>query len=150
MAHNPKIAMAYAERYMAERGLNPGGIASSSAGQVRSDYDAEQRHQSYSVTKDSLQQVRNQASDINSSQSGVSLRQNMEEKIKQSRQEIALASSDTTNQGSAFKEKLYAEQGKGVVRRVGTKGIQEIKSLANDAVDSGKEVWKRMGESQQK
>ncbi len=149
MAHNPKIAMAYAERYVAEKGLNPGGIASPSSGQVRSDYDAEQGHQSFAVTKDSLQQVRNQAGDI-ASNSGISARQNAEEKITQGRQEIVSASSDTTNQGSAFKEKLHAQQEKGIVRRVGTKGVQEIRSLVNDAQESGKEVWQKMGESQQK
>jgi conjugal transfer mating pair stabilization protein TraG len=149
MAHNPKIAMAYAERYVAEKGLNPGSIASPSSGQVRSDYDAEQGHQSFAVTKDSLQQVRNQAGDI-ASNSGISARQNAEEKITQGRQEIVSASSDTTNQGSAFKEKLHAQQEKGIVRRVGTKGVQEIRSLVNDAQESGKEVWQKMGESQQK
>ena len=57
MAHDPKMAMAYAGRYMAERGLNPGGVSTPSSAQVQSQYDREQGHQSYAVTKDSLQQV---------------------------------------------------------------------------------------------
>lgn len=149
MAHDPKMAMAYAGRYMAERGLNPSGVATPSPAQVRNQYDAEQEHQSYSVTKDSLQQVRNQAGDI-ASTSGSLTRQNAEEKITQSHQEIVSASSDTTNQGLAFKGKLHAEQEKGIVRRVSAKGVQEIKSLVNDAQGSGKEIWQKMGESQQK
>ncbi len=107
------------------------------------------KDQSYAVTKDSLQQVRNQAGGI-ANNSGISTRQNAEEKITQGRQEIASTSLDTTSQGITFKNELQVEQGKGVVRRVGTKGIQEIKNLANDAVELSKSTWDKIGESQQK
>ena len=147
MAHNPKIAMTYAGQYMAERGLNPGGVSSLSSEQLRSRYDAEQGHQSYSVTKDSLQQVRNQAGGITNNV-GISTRQNAEEKIIQGRKIIVEESNEARSHGSSLKQEFHAQQNKGVVRRVGSKGIQEIKSLADDAAELGKKVWS--GETQQK
>ncbi|MFN6414730.1 MAG: conjugal transfer protein TraG N-terminal domain-containing protein [Pseudomonadota bacterium] len=147
MAHNPKMAMAYAGRYMAERGLNPGGISTPPSAQVRSQYDAEQGHQSYAVTKDSLRQVRNQAGDI-ASTSGVSTRQNAEEKIIQGHNMIGERSNETLSHGSALKQNVHTEQNKGVVKRVGNKGIQEVNNMVNDAAEAGKKIWS--GESQQK
>jgi len=128
MAHDPKMAMAYAGRYMAERGLNPGGVSASSSAQVRNQYDTEQGHQVYAVTKDSLQHVRNQAGDL-ASNSGISTRQNAEEKITQGRKVIVEGANDARGQGSLLKDDISAEQNKGVMRRVAGKGITEISNL---------------------
>lgn len=147
MAHDPKMAMAYAERYMAERGLNPGGLSKPSSAQVRSQYDAEQGHQSYAVTKDSLQHVRNQAGDIANS-SGISTRQHAEEKITQGRTVIVKGANEARGQGSSLKQEIDAQQDKGIFRRVAEKGITEINGTISDAVDMGKKIWR--GEPQQK
>jgi conjugal transfer mating pair stabilization protein TraG len=128
MAHNPKIAMAYAERYMAERGLNPGGLASPSSAQVRSQYDAEGGHQAYAVTKDSLQQVRNQAGDI-ASNSSIATRQDAEEKITQGRKVIVEGANEARGRGATLKQELDAQQNKGVFERVAGKGMTEISNL---------------------
>ena len=147
MAHNPKLAMAYAGQYMAERGLNPGGVSAPSSAQVRNQYDAEQGHQSYAVTKDSLQQVRNQAGDM-ANNAGISTRQNAEEKITQGRTAIVKGANEARSQGSALKQDIRAEQDKGVMRRVVSKGATEVSNMVSDAADAGKRIWS--GESQQK
>ena len=110
MAHNPKLAMAYAGQYMAERGLNPGGVSTPSSAQVRNQYDAERGPQAYAVTKDSLQQVRNQAGDITSN-SGISTRQHAEEKITQGRTVIVEGANEARGQGSTLKQELNIRNG---------------------------------------
>lgn len=63
IAAKPQEAMAYAQKYMASKGLTPTNTVSSGAN-VRSNYDQEQAHQVHPVTKESLQDVRGQASDL--------------------------------------------------------------------------------------
>jgi len=147
MAHNPKLAMAYAGQYMAERGLNPGGVSTPSSAQVRNQYDAERGPQAYAVTKDSLQQVRNQAGDITSN-SGISTRQHAEEKITQGRTVIVEGANEARGQGSTLKQELNIQQDKGVFRRVAEKGVTEVSGMVSDATEAGKKIWS--GESQQK
>ena len=68
IAAKPQEAMAYAGRYMAEKGLTPTNTVSSGSG-LRSSYDKEKAHQVHSVTDENMQNVRSQASDLSNSTS---------------------------------------------------------------------------------
>ena len=63
IAAKPEEAMAYAQRYMAEKGLTPTNTVSSGSG-LRSSYDKEQAHQVHPVTDDNMKNVRSQARDL--------------------------------------------------------------------------------------
>jgi conjugal transfer mating pair stabilization protein TraG len=66
IAAKPQEAMAYAGRYMAEKGLTPTNTVSSGSG-LRSSYNKEQAHQVHPVTDENMQNVRSQASDLTNS-----------------------------------------------------------------------------------
>ena len=66
IASKPQEAMAYAQRYMAEKGLTPSNMVSSSGSNLRNNYENEQGHQVHAVTKDNLQDVRSQVADFSS------------------------------------------------------------------------------------
>ncbi len=68
IAAKPQETMAYAQRYMAENGLTPTNTVSSGTG-LRGSYDKEQTHQVHPVTRDSLQEIRSQASEFSSGKS---------------------------------------------------------------------------------
>jgi conjugal transfer mating pair stabilization protein TraG len=144
IAAKPQETMAYAQRYMAEKGLTPTNTASSGSS-LRSSYKKEQAHQVHPVTRESLQHVRSQASDLSSSKSqGAVTREKMEAAQSQHGQAISTGSSGVLTHGAALKKDVHVEQDKGVVRRVAGKGLNEAKEIANDAYDLA------FGESQQK
>ena len=79
------------------------------------------------VVSYSLQNVRNQASDMTSV--GSSTRDAVEMDQSQHGQSIANESRSVLDQGADLKRNVQTEQNKGIVRRLGAKGINEAKSL---------------------
>ena len=126
IAAKPQETMAYAQRYMAEKGLTPTNSVSSGS-TSRSSYDQDQGHQLHAVTRDSLQNVRNQANDMTSV--GSAARDAVEVSQSQHKQSITSDSSSALDQGAELRRNVQTEQNKGVVRRLGAKGINEAKSL---------------------
>ncbi len=141
IAAKPQETMAYAQRYMAEKGLTPTNSVSSGA-TSRSSYDQDQSHQVHAVTRDSLQNVRNQANDMTTV--GSAAREAVEVSQSQHKQSITNDSSSALDQGADLRRNIQAEQNKGVVRRLSGKGTKEISSMIDDVKNI------KFGESQQK
>ena len=141
IAAKPQETMAYAQRYMAEKGLSPTNTVSSGSSS-RSSYDQDQSHQVHAVTRDSLQNVRNQASDMTSV--GREARDAVEVAQSQHGQSITSGSSSTLDQGADLRRNVQTEQNKGVVRRLSGKGTKEISNMIDDVKNI------KCGESQQK
>jgi len=147
IAANPQETMMYAQRYMAEKGLSPTNTVSSES-TSRSSYDQDQGHQVHAVTRDSLQNVRNQASDLTNVNS--STRDAVEVAQSQQGQSIMSGSSSTLDKGADLKKNVQTEQNKGVVRRLSAKGTQEVRAITDDTLELGKKMWNGAGEPQQK
>jgi hypothetical protein len=126
---------------MAEKGLTPTNTVSSGA-TARSSYDQDQSHQVHAVTRDSLQNVRNQANDMTSV--GSAARDAVEVAQSQHGQSISNESRSALDQGADLKRNVQAEQNKGVVRRLSGKGTKEISNMIDDVKNI------KFGESQQK
>ncbi len=141
IAAKPQETMAYAQRYMAEKGLTPTNSVSSGS-TSRSSYDQDQGHQVHAVTRDSLQNVRNQANDMTSV--GSAARGAVEVAQSQHGQSISDESRSALDQGADLKRNVQAEQNKGVVRRLSGKGTKEISNMIDDVKNI------KFGESQQK
>ena len=130
MAHSPQQTMAYASRYMAEKGLNPANTVSSSNSQIKSSYAQEQGHQVHAVTRESMNAVRQQASELMSNANhGQSTRESVETQMAQNKEAIKNDSSGVLVHGAHLQQNVATEQNKGVVRRVGAKGIKEVYNL---------------------
>lgn len=145
IAAKPQEAMAYAQRYMAEKGLTPSSSVAQSGSQLKNSYTQEQGHQIHAVTKDSLKNVRSEVSNFSENTSqGADTRSNVESRVARDRQAIKADSRGVLSHGSALKQEVHTEQDKGVIRRVGGKGVKEIEKI-------GQETWQVFtGESQQK
>ena len=141
IAAKPQETMMYAQRYMAEKGLTPTNSVSSGS-TSRSSYDQDQGHQVHAVTRDSLQNVRNQANDITSV--GSAARDAVEVAQSQHGQSISNESRSALDQGADLRRNVQAEQNKGVVRRLSGKGTKEISNMIDDVKNIN------FGESQQK
>jgi conjugal transfer mating pair stabilization protein TraG len=141
IAAKPQETMMYAQRYMAEKGLTPTNTVSSGA-TSRSSYDQDQGHQVHAVTRDSLQNVRNQANDMTSV--GSAARDAVEVAQSQHGQSISNESRSALDQGADLKRNVQAEQNKGVARRLSGKGVKEVANIATDSYDAV------FGESQHK
>ena len=141
IAAKPQETMMYAQRYMAEKGLTPTNSVSSGS-TSRSSYDQDQGHQVYAVTRDSLQNVRNQANDMTSV--GSAARDAVEVAQSQHGRSISNESRSALDQGADLKRNVQAEQNKGVVRRLSGKGTKEISNMIDDVKNI------KFGESQQK
>ncbi len=151
IAAKPQEAMAYAQRYMAEKGLTPSSSVVSSGSHLKSSYTQEQGHQVHAVTKDSLNEVR-KASNMEPQMSkqdhqnngtaevrtagitastikGAEIRAKVDGSVAQDRQEIKSSASSVFVHGADLKKDVGAEQDKGVTKRLGGKGIKEIVSL---------------------
>lgn len=64
MASNPEQTMAYAQRFIAEKGLAPTHPVTSSPNHLKSSYEQEQGHQVYGMTQEPLQRVRQEAGEM--------------------------------------------------------------------------------------
>lgn len=145
---NPEVAQNYGERFLASQGLNPRVSVANSASSVRGHYDNEQSHQIYAVTKDSMNEVRTSASNMSGFDRGAQAREKTEAQLSSQQGEIHQGSSGIQTHGSHLKSEVHQEQDKGVIRRVGAKGIGEISNIGKGVIDDLKNL--RSGEAQQK
>jgi conjugal transfer mating pair stabilization protein TraG len=126
---NPAIAQGHAERFLASQGLNPGSSVASSAASIRGGYDKEQSHQVHAVTRQSMDDVRANASSMGSSTHGGATRERVEGQLNHGHGEMQQGVSGIQNHGSYLKSTVFQEQDKGVIRRVGARGIKEAAAL---------------------
>ena len=121
----------------------------SSENSLRNNYEQEQSHQVYAITRDSLKAVREQASDLTRNTSQVSqTREKIEALQVEHSQAIKTDANGVLNHGAALKKKVHTEQDKGVVRRVTAKGLKEVAKTGEDFINAAKNI--KFGENQQK
>ena len=147
---NPEVAQSYADRFLSSQGLNPRASVASSPASVRGNYDRELSHQTHAVTKDSMDEVRSSASNMSVSNQGAATRERAEAQLSSQQGEIHQGSSGIQTHGTHLKREVHQEQDKGVMRRVGAKGIGEVKGMVTDTVDSARNYWNSSAEAQQK
>jgi conjugal transfer mating pair stabilization protein TraG len=147
LAKDPKMAMAYAQRFQEEQGLASTNTIPS-GDSLKTRYDQEKGHQVYAVTKDSLNAVREQGADLyQSTQANISQGKATRTKVDamqaEHNQKIDTGASSVKNQGTDLKQAVHAEQNKGVTRRLGAKAGAEAANTAGD-------VWRSItGKGQQ-
>ena len=144
IAARPQEAMAYAQRYMAEKGLTPSSTTVSSGSHLKSDYAQEQGHQTHVVTKDSLESVRKEAGNMEPRINGQNTRNQVDDKIASCATAIDSKASQIQGGGSEITRTIKKNQDKGVNRLVAAQGIKEVEKIGSDVLKAFS------GESQQK
>lgn len=141
ISNKPDETVSYAQRFMQEKGMR--AVSHINPGDLKQDYESDQRHQKVEVSKDNLEQVRSRAGEFTSIQSkGASMREQVSEQQNKHRQNIQQESQSVVEFGNESKTEVSKQQNKGVTRRLREKSVKEIKDTA---------AWKSiMGESQQK
>jgi hypothetical protein len=121
-------AMLEASRFTNEKTINSAHHKLTSETQIKVSNPSQQ--QVHPAVKDSLQNVSSQGSNFSHSKSeGVTIREKVEITQSQHIQAISTESSGVLKHGAALKKDVHVEQEKGLVRRVGAKGLNEIKKL---------------------
>ena len=147
IAHDTKQTMAYARQFMAEKGLVPSANIQQSASQLKQEYDQDTRHQVHKVTDKPLQDLKKKGQeefDSNLSQRGQAFRQGVKAEMSENRQRIDRGEAYIYEQGQQIQNKVQAQKGRSVVKRVVVKAGEEL-------VDAGKKIDTRLfGESQDK
>jgi conjugal transfer mating pair stabilization protein TraG len=134
ISHKPQLAQAYAQRFMEEKGLIPSSQIGMSPTSLRDDYEQDTGHQVYAVTRSDMDAVRSKGADLKShTPKGDTLRQDVLMAQERDKMQISLSSTfHVTEPGEATKRAIDAQKQKGVVRRVGEKGIGEARGVAKD------------------
>ena len=144
IANNPEQATAYAQKFMAEKSLVGSQGVGMNPSQLRNRYDQQSAHQIHSVSGSAMDDVRSQGSDLSANTNRSSIRADVEAMQSDHQQAIAAGSNELMGEGNSTKQYVNQEQSKGVIRRLGERGIGE----AGQIVDDVKNMWP--GEAQQK
>ena len=143
IAAKPQEAMAYAQRYMAEKGLTPSASVIPSSSNLKSSYSQEQGHQVHVVTKDSLESLRKEAGNMEPRINGQYTRDQVDDKMTSRAAEIGGTASQIQSRGSDITQAVKKNQDKGVNRLVVSKGAEEVANIVKDIKNF------RIGEKQQ-
>jgi conjugal transfer mating pair stabilization protein TraG len=154
MAQQPELTMEYARRFSNEKGFNQKGTNFEGYPQkLQSDYEKENRQSVYTPTENALNDVRNQGKGELSKEREPSsnvIRNNVESLQRNTKEKIDTEMSQIQEKGNATKDNLIQNQEKGVVRRLGAKGVKEVRNIAHDAKEAAEMVSSKIfGESQQ-
>ena len=129
MARRPEEAIAWGNKFMAERGLNPQAPLNTNPEKIKTSYEAETGHQLYKPTKDSLDAVKQEGSSIftkDISKEGSELRDEVSKTREINNQDIEEGSESIIHQGLKVKGKVKAQQGKSVIVKTVDKFDSEI------------------------
>ena len=124
IARRPEEAMAWGNKFMAERGLIPQSSLHTNPTKMQTDYDGETRHQAYKATEDSVNAVRQKGlSEFprnfpeKVAERGEDLREESAHIISVHNQGIDESSGALSNQGSNIEQKIESQQGHSVIVR---------------------------------
>jgi conjugal transfer mating pair stabilization protein TraG len=135
IARRPEEAIAWGNKFMAERGLTPQARFHTDPARIKDGYTAETRHQVYTVTNDPVDGVNRQASSMftkDLTAEGKKLRENASQTMDANDQYISKSSSNLSQEGSTIRNKVTAQQGRYVTKRVVEKVAKEGKGILED------------------
>jgi conjugal transfer mating pair stabilization protein TraG len=144
IANNPEQATAYAQKFMAEKGLVVSQGVGMSPSQLRNHYDQQSGHHIHSVSGSALDDVRSQGSDLSANTNRSSIRADVEAMQSDHQHAIASGSNELMGEGNSVKQQHTYEQNKGAIRRLGERGIGEVGQIVDDVKNI------KLGESQQR
>ncbi|MBP9752209.1 MAG: conjugal transfer protein TraG N-terminal domain-containing protein [Proteobacteria bacterium] len=139
IAHEPELTMEYARHFSNEKGFtqNTSGFEGQQQS-LRSGYDQENRQNVYAVTKDAMNEVRSKGTVEFEKERYISshpTRQHVESVQQNTKSNMNESISQLQEKGNATKDIVIQNQQKGVVRRLGEKGVKEVKNTAKDVKD---------------
>jgi len=144
IANQQEQATAYAQKFMAEKGLTASQGLGMNPSQLRNHYDQQSAHHIHSVSTRDLDDVRSQGSDFSANANKALTRDDVETMQSDHRHAIESSSHNLMGEGNSVKQHHTYEQSKGVIRHLGERGISEV----GEIVDDVKNMWP--GEAQQK
>lgn len=145
IANDTQKTMAYAKQFMEEKGLVPATNIKQSASHVKQAYDQDTRHQVHQVTDEPIQTIRQQGKagfKNNLTQQGQDFRKNTTKTIDTTIMQNDTAAGFVKEEGKQVQNKVRAQKGRSVIKKVSAKAASEVGGTAGDAFS-----WKK-GESQ--
>lgn len=158
IAKDPKQAMAYSNKFLAQEGLIPKAALHTNPDKIKANYHAERGHQKYLATQGSLNTVKQQGDSLfasNVSSQGAQFRSGISQAVDEAHQGIAQGASGISQESSTIQQKVEAEQGRSVTVRMGKNVLEEGRETVSDLKDAwngtGNDLRKiNQGEPQQK
>jgi conjugal transfer mating pair stabilization protein TraG len=135
VANKPTEAMAYANKFMAQNGLLPKAPLHTNPQQIKNDYEADTRHQVYTVTQNPVNTLKNQASSIfntDLSTQGERFRESTSQAIDANGQKISQSTANLSQEGAEIEQKVAHEQGRYVTKKVVEKAAKETQGVLQD------------------
>jgi conjugal transfer mating pair stabilization protein TraG len=135
VANKPTEAMAYANKFMAQNGLLPKAPLHTNPQQIKNDYEADTRHQVYTVTQNPVNNVKNQASPLfnkDLSTQGEKFRESTSQAIDANSQKISQSTANLSQEGAEIEKKVAHEQGRYVTKKVVEKAAKETQGVFQD------------------
>jgi hypothetical protein len=129
MANDPKLAAIYAKSFMAEQGYGPIASQPPSGSHIKNNYNQEQGHKVYAVTKDSLNEVKNEAGSMGPRQNSQTIRRQVDGKIASSQTDIVKEQNQIKKGGETIKQTVTENHKNGVNSRVYDKGVRETADI---------------------
>jgi conjugal transfer mating pair stabilization protein TraG len=145
IANDRSLTLAYANRFMTEKGIVPQAKLEQSSSTLKQAYDQDTSHQVYQATKEGLQKLEQQAKPKfkpNLEQHGQDFRKNTTKQIDTTIMQNDSAAAFVKDDGQQVINKVQAQKGRSVVKRATAKAAKEI---------IGKSIYDSIfGESQEK
>jgi conjugal transfer mating pair stabilization protein TraG len=141
IANNPNEAMAYAQKFMGQRGLTPSVSLNTNPEQLKADYQSESGDKAYQATQDSVNVVQRQGSSAFTNDlptRAEQFRESTAQSIDTNSQNLSQSSSGLSQEGAATEQKVQHEQGRYVTGRVVQKAYKEGAGTLEDLVNLGK------------
>ena len=149
IAKNPKQAMDYANKFLAQEGLVPKAVLHTNPDKMKAGYHAERGQQKYQATQGSMNSVKQQGDAVFTNhdvpERGAQFRGGAAQTADETRQGIDQVASGISNTGSAIQQKVEAEQGRSVTVRMAGKVLEEGKEIMNDLVKTPKKTGDVLG-----
>jgi len=149
IAKDPKQAMAYSNKFLAQEGLIPKAVLHTNPDKIKAGYQAERGHQKYQATQGSLNTVKQQGDALftnNVPSQGTQFRSGISQTMNETHQGVTQGSSDISQESSTIQQKVKAEQGRSVTVRMGKKVLEESRETVSDL----KNAWNGTGDDLRK
>ena len=144
MEHNPDVTMGYAQRFLEEKGLGAGSSIQGSSSSLRHAYESETGHQRYGVLTPHEREgdPSSLTNNMTSSPLGEAIRHHVAKDLHDHHALVQSEARAVRTKGQAIQERVVQEGQKGVARRLGEKGIDEVKAIRDEMSQEWREFKK--------
>ncbi len=135
IAHNPDRSFVYAERFLEEKQLVKASAHAidNLPTDIRREYEADNHHQKFPITKESLGQIDSEGQKNTGEQMEMGMTRACVEAIQRDHTNaIVREKREILGDGKQVDKKVMTQQEKGVIHRLGEKGITEVKGIRAD------------------